>query len=69
MGFRDFYVFGEIDIFEPSMEKILQVFAIPIMDLVYNCVKNKLLPRIRIFREITFFMLWITRITKIILNA
>jgi hypothetical protein len=31
---------------------------------MYNRVKNKLLPRIRTFREITFFMLCVTRIFK-----
>jgi hypothetical protein len=35
----------------------------------YNRVKNKLLPRIRPFREITFFMLYVARISKVILNA
>jgi hypothetical protein len=30
-------------------------------DFNYNRVKNKLLPRIRTFREITFFMLCVTR--------
>jgi hypothetical protein len=30
----------------------------------YSRVKNGLLPRIRIFREITFFMLCVTRIFK-----
>jgi hypothetical protein len=30
----------------------------------YSRVKNKLLPRIRTFREITFFMLCVTRIFK-----
>jgi hypothetical protein len=30
----------------------------------YSRVKNELLPRIRIFREITFFMLCVTRIFK-----
>jgi hypothetical protein len=32
--------------------------------LTYSRVKNKLLPRIRTFREITFFMLCVTRIFK-----
>jgi hypothetical protein len=32
--------------------------------LRYSHVKNKLLPRIRTFREITFFMLCVTRIFK-----
>jgi hypothetical protein len=31
---------------------------------LYNRVKNKLRPRIRTFREITFFMLCVTRIFK-----
>jgi hypothetical protein len=31
---------------------------------IYSRVKNKLLPRIRTFREITFFMLCVTRIFK-----
>jgi hypothetical protein len=35
-----------------------------ILDFVYNRVKNKLLPRIRNFREITFVMLYVTRIFK-----
>jgi hypothetical protein len=31
---------------------------------IYSRVKNELLPRIRTFREITFFMLCVTRIFK-----
>jgi hypothetical protein len=37
---------------------------------IYSRVKNKLLPRIRTFREITFFILCVTiEIPKVILNA
>jgi hypothetical protein len=35
----------------------------------YSRVKNKLLPRIRTFGEITFFMLCAIEFSKVILNA
>jgi hypothetical protein len=39
-------------------------FMLVIRDIDYSRVKNGLLPRIRTFREITFFMLCVTRIFK-----
>jgi hypothetical protein len=46
--------------FYTNVKKIIETFFFK----CYSRVKNGLLPRIRTFREITFFMLCVTRIFK-----